>query len=75
MCNNKVRGFRGVIESPNFSNEYSQKQDCTWEIEVSKGNKINITFSHFYIGDEVDPCTHSYVEFSYVCISIKFRLY
>lgn len=47
MCNNTIKGFRGTIESPDFPNIYDGKLSCQWEIEVYRGNKINITFSHY----------------------------
>lgn len=47
MCNNTLTGFRGVIESPNFPNNYPNSVNCNWEIKVARKNKINISFSHF----------------------------
>lgn len=47
VCNNTLVGYRGVIESPNFPNEYAQDLNCWWDIIVTDRNKINITFSHF----------------------------
>ncbi|XP_044011009.1 cubilin [Aphidius gifuensis] len=47
LCNNKVHGHYGVIESPNFPNKYPTSINCSWIIDVTEGNKINLTFSHF----------------------------
>ncbi|KAK0071942.1 hypothetical protein PV325_012125 [Microctonus aethiopoides] len=47
VCNNKIHGFNGVIESPNFPNKYPSQINCSWIIEAPKGNKVNISFSHF----------------------------
>lgn len=47
VCNFVVSGFRGVIESPNFPNNYPDTVNCNWEIQVPIKNKINISFSHF----------------------------
>ena len=47
MCNNTLKGFRGVIESPNFPNSYPGSINCNWEIKVAERNNINISFSHF----------------------------
>ncbi|KAK9889124.1 hypothetical protein WA026_004393 [Henosepilachna vigintioctopunctata] len=49
ICRNNLTGFYGVIESPNFPNEYPLINDCTWNINVEAKNGINITFSHFDI--------------------------
>ncbi|KAG5881771.1 hypothetical protein JTB14_021141 [Gonioctena quinquepunctata] len=69
VCRNTVKGYRGVIESPNFPNEYPQDEDCLWEIVVSDGNKINITFSHFELERSLtytnDSCSFDYIEITY----------
>lgn len=48
-CNNNVTGRHGVIESPDYPNNYPSNVKCIWNIEVPKGNKINVTFTHFDI--------------------------
>ncbi|XP_045763527.1 cubilin homolog [Maniola jurtina] len=47
VCNNNISGTYGVIESPGFPEKYPLNSDCLWTITVPKGNKINITFTHF----------------------------
>ncbi|KAG5893859.1 hypothetical protein JTB14_005468 [Gonioctena quinquepunctata] len=66
VCRNTVKGYRGVIESPNFPNQYPQEEDCLWEIVVSDRNKINITFSHFEL-ESTPTCTNNsgFVEIKY----------
>ncbi|GFG35967.1 hypothetical protein Cfor_02931, partial [Coptotermes formosanus] len=70
-CNAVVRGFSGVIESPNFPSEYPDSLDCTWNITAPRGNKINATFSHFELEDNFwlwgrrkrsSNCSYDYVE-------------
>ncbi|XP_021927790.1 cubilin [Zootermopsis nevadensis] len=71
-CNTAVTGFSGVIESPNFPSDYPDGLDCTWNITATRGNKINVTFSHFELEDsswlsyyefgETRDCQYSYVE-------------
>lgn len=46
-CNRKLKGFSGVIESPNFPNPYPHHIDCVWTIDVPLGNKLGLEFSHF----------------------------
>lgn len=46
-CNRKLKGFSGVIESPNFPNPYPHHVDCVWTIDVPLGNKLGLEFSHF----------------------------
>lgn len=65
VCNNRLTGFGGSIESPNFPNEYPQNQNCTWDIVVTKGNKINISFSDFDMessSNNSETCTFDWVE-------------
>lgn len=61
-----VRGFNGVIESPNFPNKYPGSLNCTWTIEAPKGNTINVTFSHFELeGPSVTKgCSYDYLAIS-----------
>ncbi|XP_077300380.1 cubilin homolog [Arctopsyche grandis] len=47
VCNRNVTGYNGAIESHNFPGKYPDLNDCVWRIVVPKGNKINVTFSHF----------------------------
>ncbi|XP_075972136.1 cubilin [Anticarsia gemmatalis] len=49
ICNNNLTGRYGVIESPNYPNNYPMNIKCLWNVEVPKGNKINVTFTHFDI--------------------------
>lgn len=46
-CNRTLFGFSGILESPNFPNNYLNNLDCKWRIKVNQGNKVNIEFSHF----------------------------
>ncbi|XP_053622099.1 cubilin homolog [Plodia interpunctella] len=48
ICNNNVTGTYGVIESLNHPSSYPL-QNCTWNINLPKGNKINMTFTDFDI--------------------------
>ncbi|CAB3235739.1 unnamed protein product [Arctia plantaginis] len=49
LCNNNLTGRYGVIESPNYPNSYPMNSNCLWNIQAPKGNKINVTFTHFNI--------------------------
>lgn len=63
MCQNKVHGFYGVIESPNFPNLYMHNSNCSWTIDAPEGNKINLTFSHFDLENmSKQGCSYDYVE-------------
>lgn len=51
VSRNNITGYTGVIESPDFPNGSPDLLDHVWTITVPKGNKINITFSHFHTGN------------------------
>lgn len=63
VCSNVIHGFNGVIESPNFPDKYPSNINCTWIIDAPKGNKVNITFSHFELeSTSSDGCKYDYLE-------------
>ncbi|XP_046746481.1 cubilin-like [Diprion similis] len=63
LCHHTLRSFRGVIESPNFPNNYPHRENCSWVIEAPLGNKINATFSHFDLEAGLeDSCDFDYLK-------------
>ncbi|XP_012062648.1 PREDICTED: cubilin [Atta cephalotes] len=64
QCQNKLRGYYGVIESPNFPNKYEHSTNCSWIIEAPIGNAINLTFSHFDLEARIETsnCTYDYLQ-------------
>ncbi|KOC70062.1 Cubilin [Habropoda laboriosa] len=64
LCENRVHGFHGVIESPNFPNKYEHNLNCTWTIEAPVGNAINLTFSHFDLetSGTQNACKYDYLQ-------------
>ncbi|KAL1454456.1 hypothetical protein WDU94_010709 [Cyamophila willieti] len=46
-CNRTFTGYRGVIESINYPNNYPHKTECWWNITVPVGNQISLAFSDF----------------------------
>ena len=46
-CNRSIFANSGIIESPNFPNNYPNNLNCSWTVFVNRGNKINMEFSHF----------------------------
>ncbi|XP_049840781.1 cubilin-like [Schistocerca gregaria] len=51
VCNLDLRGFHGVIESPNFPEMYPNSLDCTWNIKAPRGHNVSLAFSHFELQD------------------------
>lgn len=78
-CNRTIQMDSGVIESPNFPSDYSNNIDCAWTIVVSKGNKINMQFSHFHLENDNQVhnetnehiCKYDYLEISEVDFESK----
>lgn len=74
VCNTTLKGFKGIIESPNFPNNYPRNEHCIWHIQVARNNKINITFTHFDLernpgsstANDKESCIYDYIE---VCCS------
>lgn len=68
LCQRKLTGFSGVIESPNFPDNYPHHVDCEWTIEVPLGNKIGIDFSHFAMEGRsyTQNCNFDYLEITQV---------
>lgn len=61
-CHNKLLGYYGVIESPNFPNAYEHSINCSWIIEAPLGNTINLTFSHFDLErGSMETCAFDYL--------------
>ncbi|XP_050461753.1 cubilin-like [Cataglyphis hispanica] len=62
QCHNKLHGYYGVIESPNFPNAYEHSINCSWTIEAPLGNTINLTFSHFDLErGTIETCAFDYL--------------
>lgn len=59
VCKTEMKGYRGVIESPNFPQAYPTLLECDWVIVAPLGNKINISFSDLNIPYN---CSDDYVE-------------
>ncbi|XP_076174105.1 cubilin isoform X2 [Ptiloglossa arizonensis] len=62
LCQNVVHGFYGVIESPNFPNKYEHNLNCSWTIDAPRGNRVNLTFSHFDLEEQDDSCQYDYLK-------------
>ncbi|XP_074652971.1 cubilin-like [Tubulanus polymorphus] len=59
-CNHELTSYYGVIESLEFPNPYPPNIECTWEIQTTLGNKLNVSFSHFAL--ETGDCDMDYLE-------------
>jgi cubilin len=68
-CNRTIENqHNGIIESPNFPENYPHNLNCEWRIKATANNKIRYEFSHFQLenlgkveGDK-HICQFDYVE-------------
>lgn len=49
-----MHGPSGVVESPNFPNEYGNDLYCTWHINVPSGKKVRLEFKEFKTEESED---------------------
>ncbi|XP_017464514.1 PREDICTED: cubilin homolog [Rhagoletis zephyria] len=61
-CNVKLDNLRGVIESPNFPDNYPPNLNCFWDIQSGKKNKFQIIFSHLDIEIRDQSCDFDYLD-------------
>ncbi|KAK3106526.1 hypothetical protein FSP39_021900 [Pinctada imbricata] len=61
VCNNRLTTYSGVIESPNFPDPYPHNRNCTWIIDTTLGNTVNVSFSHFDVEGDAN-CQYDYLE-------------
>ncbi|GAB0086814.1 Cubilin [Sergentomyia squamirostris] len=72
ICTREVVEFSGIIESPNFPNNYPNSLDCAWTITAPLGNKVYIEFLHFEIENNDSEQSGDHVcNFDYITIEEK----
>jgi hypothetical protein len=62
-CSHKlVNQKEGIIQSPNYPNNYGEEETCVWDIEVPKGKYIKLVFDDsFAINAPNDICAEDYL--------------
>lgn len=64
-CNVQLKELGGVIETPNFPDEYPPRTKCRWDIRGGAANNhLQLVFSHMSI-----EITDGYCRFDYVVLS------
>lgn len=59
-CGGLQTGRNGIIQSPNFPQDYPVDKVCSWIIQVQPGDKVLLSFESFAVeGHEV--CQYDYV--------------
>lgn len=47
-CKEVIDNYRGVIESPNFPENYPENLNCAWDLKAGRNNKLKVAFSTVY---------------------------
>ncbi|XP_065360610.1 cubilin homolog [Calliphora vicina] len=61
-CKTVIDNYRGVIESPNFPENYPENQNCAWDLKAGRNNKLTLVFSHLNMEVDDMTCEYDYVE-------------
>ncbi|XP_037817925.1 cubilin homolog [Lucilia sericata] len=61
-CKVVIDNYRGVIESPNFPENYPENQKCAWDLKAGRNNKFKLVFSHLDMEVTDMTCEYDYVE-------------
>lgn len=63
-CKHDILDQRGIIESPNYPNEYAHNSNCEWKIKPPMGNRVFLEFSNM----ELESSGHEKCQFDKVTI-------
>lgn len=69
VCDTVLTDYSGVIESPNFPNPYPHNRNCTWIIQATLGNTLNVSFSHFQVETHTS-CNYDHLQVSLGSLNI-----
>jgi len=64
-------GGRGEIQSPNYPSVYPHNLEETWNLEVTSGQKIMLTFESFDL-ESHSSCVYDYVKISFGSVEEKY---
>lgn len=63
-CGGKIFNYAGRFTSPLYPMNYRNQSECTWELSVPRGFKIQMEFIVFDLGSNRDSCSYDYLEIS-----------
>jgi len=61
-CGGIIHANQGLIRSPNYPGSYNTSIECTWDITVTNGYHIMMSFVGQFDLEISNPCTADYVE-------------
>lgn len=61
-CGGVYSKHNGEIMSPNYPNSYPPKRECTWDLQVPNGYRINLTFIPPFDLEQSEGCVNDYVK-------------
>eukprot|EP00795_Rhopilema_esculentum_P014104 gene14104-5092_t len=59
-CGGTLTATTGIIKPPTTGGQYLPNQNCTWQVTVTSGTKIRLTFTQFAIEGSTG-CTKDYI--------------
>eukprot|EP00794_Sanderia_malayensis_P003246 gene3246-3727_t len=59
-CGGELTATTGIIRPPTVNNQYLPNQNCTWQISVTSGTSVRVSFSSFNIESSAS-CSNDYV--------------
>lgn len=72
LCENELTGIGGIIESPNYPNNYPPQVNCSWNIKAPKGNNVSLIFPFFNL---LPDCKNNFVRISEAIVRRKICAY
>ena len=64
VCGQDKQHETGVIESPNFPNNYPHNRNCEWRITIENGRQILLNVTSFNV-ELHTGCEYDYLEIRY----------
>ncbi|XP_072037692.1 bone morphogenetic protein 1 homolog isoform X2 [Amphiura filiformis] len=61
ICGGEIVKEFGMLQSPNYPDDYRPNKECVWQITMAKGFKVGLNFQSFEI-ERHDSCIYDYVE-------------
>lgn len=68
VCGGTYFTSKGVLQSPNYPNNYPHNKECTWIISVPTGQQIKLNVTDFNL-EGGSRCYYDYLEIR--CVLLK----
>lgn len=61
LCGGQLSGEEGLIQSPNYPDEYTPNKECVWTIQTGPNYQVAVRFHAFEL-EANENCAYDYVE-------------